>query len=37
MFRGRLVAVVDAEGAEKERIGLIMATGEVGDREEVPA
>ncbi len=37
MFRGRLVAVVDAEGAEKERIGLIMATGEVGDREEVLA
>ena len=37
MFRGRLVAVVDAEGAEKERIGLIMATGEVADRAEVPA
>ena len=27
IYRGRLVAVVDAEGAEKERIGLIMATG----------
>jgi simple sugar transport system ATP-binding protein len=27
MYRGRLVAVVDAAEAEKERIGLIMATG----------
>ena len=33
MYRGRLVAVVDAADAEKERIGLIMATG----RAEVSA
>ena len=33
MYRGRLVAVVDAADAEKERIGLIMATG----KAEVPA
>jgi simple sugar transport system ATP-binding protein len=33
IYRGKLVAVVDAEGAEKERIGLIMATGQA----EVPA
>ncbi|MEO6206689.1 MAG: ABC transporter ATP-binding protein, partial [Candidatus Limnocylindrales bacterium] len=33
MYRGKLVAVVDAATAEKERIGLIMATG----RAEVPA
>jgi ABC-type uncharacterized transport system ATPase subunit len=33
IFRGRLVAIVDAEGAEKDRIGLIMATGQA----EVPA
>jgi ABC-type uncharacterized transport system ATPase subunit len=33
MYRGRLVAVVDAAQAEKERIGLIMATG----KAEVPA
>jgi ABC-type uncharacterized transport system ATPase subunit len=32
MFRGRLVAVIDAETAEKEQVGLIMATG-----KEVPA
>jgi simple sugar transport system ATP-binding protein len=32
MYRGRLVAVVDAAQAEKERIGLIMATG----KAEVP-
>jgi ABC-type uncharacterized transport system ATPase subunit len=32
MYRGRLVATVDAADAEKERIGLIMATGESGDR-----
>jgi simple sugar transport system ATP-binding protein len=32
IFRGRLVAMVDAEGAEKDRIGLIMATGQA----EVP-
>jgi len=28
IYRGRLVAVVDAAQAEKERIGLIMATGQ---------
>jgi simple sugar transport system ATP-binding protein len=28
IYRGRLVAIVDAEEAEKERIGLIMATGQ---------
>jgi ABC-type uncharacterized transport system ATPase subunit len=33
IFRGRLVAVVDAATAEKDRIGLIMATGQA----EVPA
>ena len=33
IYRGRLVAIVDAEGAEKDRIGLIMATGQA----EVPA
>ncbi len=33
MYRGRLVAIVDAEGAEKDRIGLIMATGQA----DVPA
>jgi general nucleoside transport system ATP-binding protein len=33
IYRGRLVAVVDAEGAQKDRIGLIMATGQA----EVPA
>ena len=33
MYRGRLVAIVDAAEAEKERIGLIMATG----KAEVPA
>jgi ABC-type uncharacterized transport system ATPase subunit len=27
MYRGKLIAVVDAAGAEKERIGLMMATG----------
>jgi ABC-type uncharacterized transport system ATPase subunit len=33
IYRGRLVAVVDAATAEKDRIGLIMATGQA----EVPA
>ena len=28
MFRGRLVAILDAEHAEKEQVGLIMATGQ---------
>ena len=45
MYRGRLVAVVDAATAEKDRIGLIMATGRVDSpglgtsvvRAEVPA
>ena len=27
MYRGRLVAILDAESAEKDRVGLIMATG----------
>jgi ABC-type uncharacterized transport system ATPase subunit len=27
MYRGRLVAILDAETAEKDRVGLIMATG----------
>jgi simple sugar transport system ATP-binding protein len=27
MYRGRLVAILDADGAEKDRVGLIMATG----------
>ncbi|MEJ7695379.1 MAG: hypothetical protein WKF78_01675 [Candidatus Limnocylindrales bacterium] len=33
MYRGQLVAILDASTAEKETIGLIMATG----RAEVPA
>jgi simple sugar transport system ATP-binding protein len=33
IFRGRLVAIVDAATAEKEQVGLIMATG----KAEVPA
>jgi simple sugar transport system ATP-binding protein len=33
IFRGRLVTVIDAAGAEKDRVGLIMATGQA----EVPA
>jgi simple sugar transport system ATP-binding protein len=37
MFRGRLVATVDAAGAEKERIGLMMATGETTSRSELTA
>ena len=28
MYRGRLVAILDAEHAEKEQVGLIMATGQ---------
>jgi hypothetical protein len=27
MYRGRLVAVLDGATAEKDRVGLIMATG----------
>jgi simple sugar transport system ATP-binding protein len=29
MFRGRLVATLDGETAEKEKVGLLMATGEL--------
>ena len=34
MYRGRLVATIDAADAEKERVGLIMATGKAGGPEE---
>ena len=34
MYRGRLVATLDAAGAEKERVGLIMATGKAGEPDE---
>jgi len=34
IFRGRLVTTVAGETARKEEIGLIMATGEVGERAE---
>jgi simple sugar transport system ATP-binding protein len=34
MYRGRLVATVDGATAEKERIGLLMATGELAERPE---
>jgi ABC-type uncharacterized transport system ATPase subunit len=34
MYRGRLVATLDAAGAEKERVGLIMATGQAGGPDE---
>ncbi len=34
MYRGRLVATLDAAGAEKERVGLIMATGKAGGPDE---
>jgi simple sugar transport system ATP-binding protein len=37
MFRGRLVATVDGETAEKEQIGLMMATGEIAERPESAA
>jgi len=38
IYRGRLVTTVDGASAEKERIGLIMATGEAsGQRAEGPA
>jgi ABC-type uncharacterized transport system ATPase subunit len=33
IYRGRIVAMLDAAEAEKERVGLIMATG----KAEVPA
>ena len=33
IYRGKLVAIVDAEAAEKDKVGLIMATGQA----EVPA
>jgi simple sugar transport system ATP-binding protein len=32
MFRGRLVATLDGETAEKEKVGLLMATGEVAGK-----
>ncbi|HSG87146.1 MAG TPA: ABC transporter ATP-binding protein [Candidatus Limnocylindrales bacterium] len=35
MYRGQLVATVDAAGAEKERIGLMMATGQAGGTDDV--
>jgi ABC-type uncharacterized transport system ATPase subunit len=34
MYRGQLVATVDAAGAEKERIGLMMATGQAGGTDD---
>ncbi|MCU0477638.1 MAG: ABC transporter ATP-binding protein [Chloroflexi bacterium] len=34
MYRGRLVATLDAAGAEKEQVGLIMATGKAGGPDE---
>jgi simple sugar transport system ATP-binding protein len=34
IYRGQLVATVDAETAKKEEIGLMMATGETGARAE---
>jgi simple sugar transport system ATP-binding protein len=34
MFRGRLVATVDGATAEKEHIGLLMATGEVAEPKD---
>ena len=34
MYRGRLVATLDAAGAEKEKVGLIMATGDAGESGE---
>ena len=37
IYRGRLVATVDGATAEKERIGLIMATGDPNERAEQPA
>ena len=32
MYRGRLVAILDAETAQKDQVGLIMATGQPGRR-----
>jgi len=37
MYRGRLVATLDAADAEKERVGLIMATGQAGGPDEESA
>ena len=40
MFRGKLVAIIDGAEAEKERVGLIMATGKTDASvgvTEVPA
>jgi simple sugar transport system ATP-binding protein len=37
IFRGRLIATVPGETAEKERIGLMMATGDPGQHAEATA
>ena len=37
MYRGRIVATLDGPTAGKERIGLIMATGEVAEKPEQTA
>jgi simple sugar transport system ATP-binding protein len=37
MFRGKLIAIVPGDTAEKERIGLMMATGDTGQRAEATA
>jgi ABC-type uncharacterized transport system ATPase subunit len=37
MYRGRLVATLDAADAEKEQVGLIMATGHAGGPDEESA
>ena len=34
MYRGRLVATLDAADTEKERVGLIMATGQADSPDE---
>ncbi|MEA2676027.1 MAG: ral nucleoside transport system ATP-binding protein [Chloroflexota bacterium] len=37
MYRGKLVTVIDAKDADKDRIGLIMATGRTGATSETEA
>jgi simple sugar transport system ATP-binding protein len=37
MYRGKLVAVIDAKDADKDKIGLLMATGRVGGAATVEA
>ena len=37
IFRGKLIATVAGDVAEKEQIGLMMATGAAGEPEETPA